>query len=415
MSVVNKYTPRKKTTPPNSIDLMTEQDIPSFTATTFTDLAIQAIRRGMTWTVFRPEHGVFLAEGNGYALRPRRQQPLSFEIVRDPRAKPKVPNSLYISSPLVDKLFFGILPGYDRLHLPDYRMGNITDVSTTMYSLDPTGSATKKIQDNRHPSFAPDCLFGFADIIPLAAPMLRQRGSTIIRLPIPAQYTVGLLTHKEGFVVFRHRLADFIASLQPATATDDTSPPAPHMALWVRDKYRELMKRFPEWEDEVLANSQINNRSLEFLNACNAAWDDCTAHLHALTIRYGKHFYRNLMAAHLKNAVNWWHQAWNRMASAQARDHYGLRNYIAEGMHLYWDYLDLVVREMHERGWSGVPEATLREAWVVMVFRGFCWWRCHWMMEGQDMCKPAPERLPSEYYSEDAGEKEEGYVIVAKD
>ncbi|KAL9021289.1 MAG: hypothetical protein Q9185_001494 [Variospora sp. 1 TL-2023] len=416
---MTQFSVQESKTQSTSIGSMAEQEAPAFTATTLTELATQAIRHGMTWTVFRPEHGVFLAEGNGHTLRPKGQQLLDFEIVPNPPSKSKVLDHLYIPSPLVDKLFFGILPGYEPFHLPDYRIGSTTDVYTTMYSLDPTGSATKKIRDNRHPSFAPDCLFGFSDIIPLAAPMLRQYSSTIIRLPIPAQYTVGLLTHKEGFVVFRHRLNRFIASPRYVTERKDTGLYAPYIAFWVRDKYCELMEHFPEWEDEVLANKQINNRSMQFLDACNAAWDYCTGHLSNLIRTYGKNFYRDLMAAHLKHAVNWWHQAWNRMRAGEARDNYGLRDYIAEGMHLYWDYLDLVVKEMQERGWSEVPLATLKDAWIVMVFRGFCWWRCHWMMEGQEMCV-APERLPSEYYedsSEDArylGEKEDEYVVVAK-
>ena len=89
------------------------------------------------------------------------------------------------------------------------------------------------------------------------------------------------------------------------------------------------------------------------------------------------------------------------MRADTARDNYGLRDYIAEGMHLYWDYLetDLLLEEMQqERRWTVTREVVM-EAWVVMVFRGFCWWRCHWMMEGQDMCE-APERLASEYYVE---------------
>lgn len=393
-----------------------EQDNPPFNAFDVTELAAQAIRYGMTWTVFRPEHGVFLAEGNGYTLRRKIHPSLKFDLVPNPLSKRQVSNNLYIPAPLVNKMFFGILPGYHLLHLSDYRMGTTAEVYATMYTLDPTGSATKKIRDNRHPSFAPDCLFGFSDIIPLAAPMLRHRDDTIVRLPIPAQYTVGLLTHKEGFVVFRHRLDEFVASPQ---YTVGPCLPVPFMVSWVRTKYHELMEQFPEWEDEVLVNKQINNRSMEFLDACHAAWHLCTTFLYDLTAHHGKFFYRDLMAAHLKHAVNWWHQAWNRMRDGTARDRHGLRDYVAEGMHLYWDYLELVVQEMEERGWTEVPKETIREAWIVMVFRGFCWWRCHWMMEGQDMCE-APERLPSEYYVESRNEAgrmgvgEDEYVAVAE-
>ncbi|KAL8715324.1 MAG: hypothetical protein Q9225_006407 [Loekoesia sp. 1 TL-2023] len=379
-------------------------------------LATQVLRHGMTWTVFRPEHGVFLAKGNGHVLRLKPQQSLIFEYIPIPPSKAQASNAVCISSPLVDRLFFGILPGYRLFHLPDYHIGTTADIYATMYTLDSTGSATKKIRDNRHPSFAPKCLFGFSDIIPLASPMLRHRNSTIIRLPIPTEDTTGLLTHKEGFVTFRHRLDQLIASPQ---YTESPSLPVPYMVSCVRAKYHELMQQFQEWEDEVLANKQVNNRSMEFLDACHAAWDYCTTYLYSLVTTYGTLFYRDLMAAHLKNAVNWWHQAWNRMRAGTARDNYGLRDYIAEGMHLYWDYLELIVEEMEAKGWLHVQREVLREAWVVMVFRGFCWWRCHWMMEGQDMCDP-PERMPSEYYVEmteiptTSEIREEEFVVVGK-
>lgn len=399
-----------------SINVIKRGD-PHFMAENITELAIHALRQGMTWSVFRPEHGVFLAEGNGYILRPQPQQPrLDFEIISLPPSESQVSNEVYIPSPLVDKLFFGILPGYRLFHLPDYRMGTIEEVYSTMHSLDPTGSASKKIRDNRHPSFEPKCIFGFSDIIPLAAPMLRHRNSTIIRLPIPAEYSTGLLTHKEGFIIFRHRLDELIASPQ---YTESPNLPVPGMILWVHAKYYELMQAYPEWEDEVLANSQVNNRSMEFLDSCHDAWDHCTTYLYSLITSYGKNFYQDLMAAHLKNAVNFWHQAWNGMRAGTAREHHGLRDYIAEGMHLYWDYLELVVEEMEARGWTNVSREALREAWVVMVFRGFCWWRCHWMMEGEDMCE-APERLDSQYFveSSEAYERkrvtEDEYVVVTE-
>ncbi|KAL8935877.1 MAG: hypothetical protein Q9211_004473 [Gyalolechia sp. 1 TL-2023] len=395
---------------------MNKSEGPSLGADNISGLAAKALRKGMTWTAFRPEHGIFLAEGNGYVLRPTLQQSLTFEILSLHPSRSEVCNNAYIPSPLVDKFFFGILPGYRPFHLPDYRIGTEADVCATMYSLDSTGCASKKIRDNRHPSFAPKCLFGFSDIIPLAAPMLRHRNSTVIRLPIPAEYSTGLITHTEGLVIFRRRLGELIASPQ---YTESPSLPLPEMIVWVRTKYDELMQQYPEWEDEVLANNQINHRSMEFLDSCHLAWEHCTNHLYSLITRHGKSFYQDLMAAHLKNAVNYWHQAWNRMRAGTTRDHHGLRDYIAEGMHLYWDYLELVVEEMEARGWTDVAREVLREAWVVMIFRGFCWWRCHWMMEGQDMCE-APERLPSEYYVEkpEGDERravwEEGYVVVAE-
>ncbi len=112
----------------------------------------------------------------------------------------------------------------------------------------------------------------------------------------------------------------------------------------------ELMMRFPDNEDEVPVNKQNNSRSTGFLDASHFAWDYCTFNIHGLKMCYDQHFYRDLIAAHLKNAVNWWHRAWNRMRAGTARDNHGLEDYIAKGMHLYWDYIELVVNGMHGRG-----------------------------------------------------------------
>ncbi|KAL8845276.1 MAG: hypothetical protein Q9176_000446 [Flavoplaca citrina] len=391
----------------------TEKKAP-FSATNLGELAAGVLRHGMTWTIFRPEEGVFFAQGNGHTLRLKLPPVYTFEYIPQPSIKNSVSDSLYVENPMVDKLFFGILPGDPQLELPDYDMGTIADVYRTMYRLDPSGIAVKKIRNYRHPSFAPTSLFGFSDIIALAGAMLRgyKSASTLTRLPIPAEHTTGLLSHTEGFVIFRHRLDDFIVSPQ---YTVSPARPVPAMVLAVRDMYYEMMDSFPEWEDEVLANKQINNRAVGFLNRSLEHWVTCTEYFKRVHATTGPAFYRDLMASHLKNAVNWWHQAWTRIRRDQEREHFGLRNYLAEGMHLYWDYLDNVIEDMESKGWMEISRENLTEAWVVMIFRGFCWWRCHWMMEGDEMCE-APPRLPKECYKDhspiQSPDVESGFVVI---
>ncbi|KAL9591206.1 MAG: hypothetical protein Q9179_007956 [Wetmoreana sp. 5 TL-2023] len=367
----------------------------TFHASNLTELATEALRQGMTWSVYRPEHGVYLAEGNGCVLRNVRQAGLTFEYINDPQIHPRIPDERYIESPVIDKLFFGILPGQRSLGLPDYPIGTISEVCKCMYSLDPTGIAMKKINDNQ--SRALGCLVGFSDIIPIAAPMMRQPGSTVIRLPDPAEGITGPLTFTEGFVVFRHRLDQFIALPQ---YTEQPSLPVPPMMLQVQRRYRDLRSAFPEWEDEALAKSQANNHSIDFLSACGDCWSECTRYFEALNGEHGKYLYRDLMAVHLKNAVNWQRNARDRLEAGTVRENYGLRDLNAEGMHLYWDYLELVVEELWELRWMGVRKEKLREAWVVMIFRAFCWSRSHWMSEGTGIYD-TKQRLPSHYYAEE--------------
>jgi hypothetical protein len=62
-------------------------------------------------------------------------------------------------------------------------------------------------------------------------------------------------------------------------------------------------------------------------------------------------------------------------------------------MHLNFDYLPDIIKDMNEQGfnddgWGG--QGSVTEAWLTMMFRAFCWHRCHFLVPGN--------RVPSEYY-----------------
>ena len=297
-------------------------------------------------------------------------------------------SEVYIPSEETDMMGFGILPGYKSLDIPTFRIGTIADVYTTMNTLDPSHRASKTIRDIR--GIEPDVTFGFSDIIPMAAPMLRLRGSRIIRVPVPSEYSVGLTCHKEGFVIFRHRLDEYITERNGAVSAQ---------IRWVRDQYKALRTQHLEWEDEALANAQINERDLAFLEKVHTCWDHATAFLETLNrnAEAGSHIpYTSLMAAHLTQAVGYWGDAWARIREGRTREHYGMRDWIAEGAHVYWDYLPAIVRDMRTRGFEGEDER-VHEAWIVMMFRAFCWWRCHCMNKGENMVKGLVI-LPAKYW-----------------
>ena len=94
----------------------------------------------------------------------------------------------------------------------------------------------------------------------MAAPILRLRGSKIIRLPIPTECCVGLTCHKEGFVIFHHRLQEHIRT-KAGTPFD--------RRLWVLQQYESLKASYSEWENEIEANMQANDRNLDFLEKCH--------------------------------------------------------------------------------------------------------------------------------------------------
>ena len=232
----------------------------------------------------------------------------------------------------------------------------------------------------------PVCTFGFADLIPIAAPVLRSRGSTIIRIPTPAQYCIGLTYHKEGFVIFYHRLK-----------AHNIHWPSNH-TRWVLEQYENLRSKFAEWEDEVEANKYANGDSLAFLEKVHDLWDATTVYFKVLQKSCPSFKYTDLMASHIRHAVHYWNDAWaNKRGDDGRKTHewYGLRDWIAEGAHMYWEYLPGVVADMQRK--CDMRDEMIREAWIVMMFRAFCWWRCHWMMHGQDMADDN-SRLPSRYW-----------------
>ncbi|KAI9882996.1 MAG: hypothetical protein M1823_005237 [Watsoniomyces obsoletus] len=472
-----------------SWDFMSPDMVRPHASTNVSDLAVLARRLGMIWTDFRPEDGVLRAEGNGHMLTSTVARSVgivvqylhsgnrmslsssssssTFPSIQEKRIPPAtkmtsvrtdammVPEELHIPVREAHALGFGILLGYDLLDVPDFRIGSIEEVLASMDSLDASGGSSNTIQNVR--GLSPRVTFGFSDIIPLALPMLRLRGSGVIRIPIPSEYSVGLTCHTEGFVVFHHRLQEYI---------QDRNGQVSSQVEWVLEQYEKLKASNEMWEDEVKANERANGRDVAFLDRVHDAWyetslyfvevksgiqgrlssattpagntapgmappkgtatrrtttqssndqrstssSSTTANTTSTTSYLKSSFrsgdpplkYMDLLASHLTNAVNYWNDAWTRIRAGEdkpqkARNHYGLRNWIAEGMHCYFDYLPLVVKEMRQRGYTGSDEL-VHEAWFMLIFRAFCWWRCHWMMYGRDMVLPAPLTVPAKYW-----------------
>lgn len=196
-----------------SWDFMSPEIVRPFAVTNVSDIAVMARRLGMIWTDFRPEDGILRAEGNGHVLSSTLVRSIGvilqyMNITPYPRKVSK--ENLFVPSRDADEMGFGILPGFEKLRIPSFRIGTIGEVYASMNIMDKSHQASQKIKDVR--GIEPNCTFGFSDLIPLAAPMIRLRGSTIVRVPIPTEYHAGLTLHKEGFVVFHNRLKEYIAN-----------------------------------------------------------------------------------------------------------------------------------------------------------------------------------------------------------
>jgi hypothetical protein len=178
----------------------------------------------------------------------------------------------------------------------------------------------------------------------------------------------------------------------------------PDQRKWVLKQY-EILSHFPEWEDETLANAQGNDRNLKFLETVHDNHDQTTEYFLRLQ-RDHRIRYSQLVEAHLVHAVNYWGDATQHMRENKARyDPSWMRDWVAEGAHLYWDYLPRVVAWMTKektRYEMLTDEALVHEAWIVMMFRAFCWWRCHWMELGEtrdNVGSLGKSRLPSRYWN----------------
>jgi len=384
-----------------SWDFMPPEIVRPFAVTTVCDIAIMAHRLGMVWEVFDPETGIMRAEGNGHGLSStfaRGIGPIlqyvhtkgagtTFERTAPYFANVKLSNTeLYIPTREADMMGFGILPGCDRLKLPSFKIGTHSDVINTMNSLDSTHKASLKLQQIREllkDKWDAHCTYGFSDIIPLACPMIRRKGSTVTRVPIPAEHYSGILSMEAGFITFRNRLSAYLSNTTSGLA----------QARWVLQQYERLAQRYPDWQIEAPATQK---HSLDFLEDVHACSDACSQYLAGLQSAHNLS-YRDLMAAHLTQSVNYWGDAWTALKSGTARESYGQsRTLEVEGMHIYSDYLPRMVDGLRKRGFKGAEE-TVHEAWFVLIFRAFCWWRCHDLYPGEKQSyKGSP--LPSRYW-----------------
>lgn len=363
--------------------------------TTVHDMAIIARRLGLGWTVFKPEEGIVSANGKNRVLystfEPSLGTLLHYTTTGDVPTHPMQPSTnlmsadLFIQTRQAAMMGFGILPGSEELKLPDYHISSTEDVYHTLNLLDPSCKASQKVRDVR--GIVPTSMFGVWDLIPMAAPIFRLRGSTITRIPVPTEDCLGLTSHTAGFVVFRERLGAYVEA-RKETDVDKSSE--------IYDRYRALQEKYPEWEDEVEANKEANGRGLEFLEEVHDNWDWTTNYFRIRQARtVFRISYADLLAAHIKHAVNYWGDAWSNIREGKAREHYGHRDWMAEGAHCYWDYLPEIAKELTKG--QGMFEDEVKEAWIMLMFRAMCWWRCHWMMEGTHTIKDS-STLPTRYW-----------------
>ncbi|KAL9577539.1 MAG: hypothetical protein Q9212_006301 [Teloschistes hypoglaucus] len=391
---------------PKSWDFMAPELVRPLAVTYVGDIAIIVQRLGMEWQTFRPEEGEMRAEGHGhviYSTLVRSVGPVLHYVHGNEPKLPGLPGpvlrSRMLSDPKVDDLRFGILPGHLIMFTGAHylKVGTIEEVQATLDFLDPTGSASRKIRDNHQ--IDSTSTFGVSDLISMALPMLREHDSFRYWLPPPTQHYAGLTTHREGFVVFRDRLGDYVSKNRGH---------CPH-ATWVLDTYDSLKALHACWENGI--DEDIPHECIGVLDQIRDAWFHTEKFFIDTRISSGlvDWFYTRLVGCHIKHAVNYWHESHQRIRDKTTRDHHGLTNWLAEGMHLYWDYLPDVINEVSLNvkklnAGAGhmkvveIPDSWIGEAWIMLMFRAFCWSRCHYMGPEHGR-SPESSRIPSRYWN----------------
>ena len=360
---------------------------------TISDIAILARRLGMIWKQFEPLDGNLRAEGNGHTITSTAVR--SMGTVLQIGIRDHLPVSYqeksgeYIPSRWADMMGFGIVPGEIYLFLPEYKLGTEEEVLSTLRNVvDPGGQAADRVKGilGANPGWTP----AISDIIGFASPMIHQHGSSLIRVPQPAGYAVGLTQQQEGFVVFHNRLKDLV------TERDAKGEHVTAQTRLILEQYEQLLDRYGDkWEDQETCNKENRFRSVEFLNDLHTMHDNTTRYFQTLTLPQKSIFFRytDLMYSHIRHAVNYFPEALERInaSPSRARNHYGMRvaGWITEGAHIYFDNIPKIVNDMRDRGFD--KHEIVEEAWLTMMFRAFLWHRCHFMVEGP--------RVPSSHWA----------------
>ena len=374
-----------------SWDFVPPEVVRPLASVTICDIAVMARRLGLIWKQFEPLEGNLRAEGNGHTIISTAVRSMGTVLqigIKDflPTGDPAEEfNELYIPCEAADKMGFGLVPGEISLGVPDYKLGTEEEVLATLRTVvDPSREAARTVKGllEANPGWTP----GISDIIGFAAPMIRQPHSSIVRVPQPAGYAVGLTQQQEGFVVFHKRLLNLVED------RDAKNEPVSKQTRSILHQYAELLYRYgDQWEDQEVCNQKLNDRSTDFLDDLQKRHLAATTYFKDLMVRYNDtgeksqvFRYTDLMYAHIRHAVNYFPDALERInaSPSRARDHYGMRvaGWITEGAHIYFDNIPKVIAHMRSKGFD--QPTIVEEAWLTMMWKAFLWHRCHFMVEG---------------------------------
>lgn len=233
-----------------SWDFMPPDVVRPLASTNISDFAIMVRRIGLIWKDFDPKNGQMTAEGGPHVISSVNIRGVGLVLQykytnrnittsHAPRIKQLVGKRKLGSQDMVDlkdrqiniwtrdmdKILFGILPGNQDLGLPDFCIATPNDCMDVLEQLNEWNTTLReKLKKD-----AWSQRYEFNDLIPMAAPVFRQRGTIDQRIPLKYYWSC-LFTFEPAFVGFSKCLQDFNHGHDGGTV----------QTRWVQEKHEHL-------------------------------------------------------------------------------------------------------------------------------------------------------------------------------
>jgi hypothetical protein len=375
-----------------SWDLMPPELTKPLASTTVGDLIVIAHRLGMQWHDIRPSRGTMRADGNGHSLSsmPVRGYGLVVQYSNDPSVASDRDRwkNIMIPSREADKLACGIIPGCQALLVPDLPVAfnGLSAAQSLGSALDelrvtPQAKGWLTSVMAEHEQFP-----GFADVPGMIAPFMPLTGSSIVRVVPPLRFRPATpCTWREGRIVLRHRLKQYVNSLPEEEKSIQIVNLLEDWDFLFRKRSMEMVFNMgPAW----LAANEPSDHTDDFLNDLRERFDRATKFLKGLTsepaekmssYNYPTIFrYRDLVAIHVSVNYKSTMEARDKIRNGTQRNpddtehmSHPMSDWMHETAHVYADKVPEIVEHMSERFSSDAR--LIIDSWWTMIFRAILW------------------------------------------
>lgn len=322
-----------------------------------------------------------------------------------------------------DAMGFGLLPSCHGNAQPFFDVSsteNILDLFEEFDCVDLEQKASKRLRSLVHRD---SLLYSFTDLIPLTAPFMRRKGSSIVRIPAPMPRAEWLFYSNTGRQAYYYALQHEAQSWQE---------PARDVLLQAAARYKEILSRDSSLGAATKAQRirmDDNMACVKLLDGIQEEFDDIqrffsekaetasTAQAPQVThgvlsdgtnsptapkYRFGgSKLYSALVTVHMRHAVLADQYSEEKLNGQNGRTRYegypshlnspaSWNQRLSETLRQYtcrWKYMQ---PELNKLGYT-FSEADFLELWTRMMLRGFCWQWCHRMIDDP--------RVPAEYWN----------------